>query len=302
MPLLKRMRVLAAAVETTPGTAVALSASDAQFCVYNIEINANITVSDRMGNANFGMQAAPQEGRGGSVSFTINPYLSGGAAPAWAATFLPACGLVQSGTDFDATAEAPGSNVKTLTIGVYEDGVLKVLRGCAGDLTFNAPTGKMGDINFTFTGIWTDPTDASILSPSYPTDLPMRSAGATTPFSWGSWQPCLSNFSLSLGNNVILRECQTDDSGYKSAIITDRNPTGNFDPESTLVADYDYYGDWKDAVERALAYSMDDANGSMTWAASVAQITNIQEGDRNGIQIDTVDFRVNDDSLSLNFT
>lgn len=296
MPLLKRMRVLAAAVETTPGTAVALAASDAQFCVYNVEINANINVSDRPNSGAFGMQAAPQEARGGQVTFTINPYAAG-STPEWASVFLPACGIVSG----SAVGEAPGSNVKTLTIGVYEDGVLKTLRGCAGTFSFSAQTGRMAEMNFTFTGIWNDPSDASILSPTYPTELPYRSASNGTPFSWGSWTPCLANFTLELGNNVVLRECQNDDSGYKSAIITDRTPTGTFDPESDLVASYDYYADWKGAVERAVSFSMSDDNGSMDITLGTAQITNIQEGDRNGVQIDTITFRGNDDDLDIDF-
>lgn len=297
MPLLKRFRVLAAKAESTVGTAETLSASDAQFCVYNVEINANINVSQRPNSGTFGTQAAPQEGRGGQVTFTINPYADG-STPAWASTFLPACGIVAG----SAVAAAPGNGgVTTLTIGVYEDGVLKVLRGCAGNMVFNAPTAKMGEITFTFTGIWVDPQDASILSPTYPTELPYRAAGGTTPFAWGSWQPCLANFSLDLGNNVVLRDCQTDDSGYKSAIITDRMPTGSFDPESNLVADYDIYDDWKQAVERAISYKLTDDNGTMTISSGTAQITNIQEGDRNGIQIDTVTFRVNDDDLDIDF-
>ena len=302
MPLLKRVRVLAAKIETTPGTAIALSGTDGAFHVYDVEINAGITVSERPNTSTFGSLPAPQEGRMGTVTFKLNPYSAGTANPAWATTFLPACGLNNTLLVWDPVAEAPGSNVKTLTIGVYENGLYKQLRGCAGTFSLTAETGRMAELEFTFTGIWDDPSDVAIVSPTYPTDLPYRAAGSGTPFSWGSWQPCIQSFSFDLGNNVVMRECTTDASGFKTAIITDRQPTAQFNPESDLVATYDYYGDWKDATERALAYQLDDANGDMTFNLTSAQITNIQEGERNGIQIDTVDVRVNEEDFDITFT
>lgn len=299
MPLLKRVRVLAAKVETTPGTAVALSAADAAFHVYDVEINPDISVGERMSSGSFGSLAAPQSGRGGSVTFKINPY-DGATVPDWATTFLPACGLVNSLGTFTPTAEAPGSNVKTLTIGVYENGLYKQLRGCAGTFSISCPTGQMAEMTFTFTGIWDDPSDVAIIAPTYPTDLPLRCADI--PFAFGTWNPCIANFSFDLGNNVILRQCTTDASGYDNAMITDRAPTGQFDPEGALVAGYDVYADFKAATERAIAYSIPGATLDLAFNLTSCQITNIQEGDRDGIQIETVDYRVNGDDFTLTIT
>lgn len=300
MPLLKRVRVLAAKVETTPGTAIALGGADGTFQVYNVEINPTITVSDRMRQGGFGMTGAPQEARGGTISFTINPYITSAiSAPDWMSTFLPACGMPETALAFSPAGEAPGANVKTLTIGVYENGLYKQLRGCAGTFTMSADTGKQAEFNFTFTGIWDDPSDVAVISPTYSTALPFRAAGSTTPFSWGAYQPCINNFSFDLGNTVALRPCTTDASGYLSAIITDRNPSGSFDPEAALVATYDIYADWKAATERAITYEFEDGTGTLTYNLTTSQITDIQEGDREGVQIETVSFRVNDEDFDL---
>lgn len=303
MTILKRIRVLGAKVETTAGTAIALSGADAAFNVYDVEINPDISVGETMAQGGFGFRPSPTGGHGGSVSFKLNPYASG-SAPGWAETFLPACGLEQTLEEFDSASEDIGSGLHTLTIGVYENGLYKQLRGCMGTFTMSAPTGEMAELTFTFTGIFDDPSDSAILTPTYPTDLPYRSASTGTNFAWGSWNPCLSSFSVDAGNTVVLKPCQNDVSGYSHAIITDRNPTAQFDPESSLVASYDIYGDYKSATERAMSYTLSDSSGSMSIAIPQGQITSVSEGDRDGVQIDTVDIRANAGTaaqLSVNF-
>ncbi len=299
MPLLRKFRVLSAKIETTPGTAEALGAADAAYHCYDCEMNADITVSDRPNTGSFGTLEAPLEGHMGTASFKISMYGDSGSVPAWMDTFFPACGLVKTGSVFSPVAAAPGSQVKTLTIGMYEDGIYKQLRGCAGTFSISCPTATMSEISFTFTGIWSFPSDVSIIAPAYPDALPYRGAGSGTPFSFGSWQPCISSFSMDLGNNVVMRPCTTDVSGFASAIITDRNITASFDPESALVADYDIYGDWESGTQRALTYMLEDADGGIKFDINKAQVTTITSSDRDGVQIDEVSVRGNEDDLNI---
>ena len=99
MTLLRKKRVLAAKIETTAGTAIALGSADAAFNVYDAEIQPNIETIERQSEGSFSQQSSIAGSRSGTVTFKT--YLEGdgaGGVPDWASTFLPACGAVDDGT------------------------------------------------------------------------------------------------------------------------------------------------------------------------------------------------------------
>jgi hypothetical protein len=107
---------------------------------------------------------------------------------------------------------------------------------------------------------------------------------------------------------VVLREDASDPSGYFSAIITDRKVTGTLDPEASLVATEDTYGaQWLDRAQRAMAIQLGSGLNRVDLDAPKLQITNVQDGDRNKIQIDQVEFQCNrsaaagDDEFTIDF-
>lgn len=306
MALLKRVRVLAAKVEATSGTAETLLAAQAAINAYDVEIQGEIEFIERPRQGSFGRLPGVLGPRGGKCTFKTDLYGDGAAGvPLWASTFLPACGFVDSGGVFSPTSEPPGSNVKTATIGVYENGLLKKLRGAAGTFKLMFPTGKPAFIEWEFTGVWVAPTDAAILAPTYPTIIPLRTSNAT--FTIASWAPCFESLEIDAGNNVILRECATssDGSGYAAGLVTDRKPVGKVNPEAALVATKDNYGLWIAGTEEALSIALTDGTDTITVAAPKAQRVNVQEGDRNMIQTDEIDFQCNasagDDELTITF-
>jgi len=308
MPLLRRKRVLAAAIETTIGTAETLDASDAAFNVYNALINPNITMIQREGQGSFNYLTPIPSGYSGTATFRTYLEWDGTATePAWAETFLPACGWVKSGQVYTPRSEAPGSNVKTLTIGLYEDGVRKSLAGCAGSFVVTLPTGNPGYIDWTFLGVIQDEVDEAILAPTYPTDKPMRFAGGLA--EWNDVNLCVSQATINSGNNVILRECPTTEAGYISAIITDRRPTINVDPEAVTVAAQGRWAAWLAMTEYALELDIGGpGNSVLSFDAPKATIINKQEGDRSGMVVDEIEFQANknaathDQELSITFT
>ena len=294
MPLLKKLSVLAAKIETTSGTAESLTASDAAYNVFDLSMQPNIAMTERTGQGAFSQLPAVRELTGGTCSFRTEVYGSGaGGVPGWASTFLPACGWVNSAGTFSPRSELPGSNVKTLTIGAYINGKRHLMRGCSGTFTLNYETGKLASINWTFTGVWSSTSDVSILAPTYPTALPLRVANAT--FTIGSWSPCFQNLSIDAGNEVFLRECatNTDGSGYATAVITGRKVTGSINPEAELIATRDNYGDWIGSTERAFSLAIQNATDKVTIAMPKFQITNLQDGDRNGVVTDEITFQAN---------
>src|SRR5258706_4816185 len=133
MPLLKRKTILAAKQETTIGTAIALAAGDAAFNVMDATISYEIPPTERWGQGSLSKLASVPGARQGKVTFYIElggSGTGGSPTPAWATTLLPACGWLQATNAFSPTSTT--SNWKTLTIGVYQDGLFKSIKGAMG--------------------------------------------------------------------------------------------------------------------------------------------------------------------------
>ena len=307
MPLLRRKTVLAAEIEATAYTAETLAAADSNFNVFDAVCTPTIENRERAAANTFSQRQGSAGPRMGTVTFRTDITGDGaGGVPTWASEFLPACGWVDSSGTFSPTSEAPGSNVKTLTIGVYEDGRRKLLRGCMGTFKIVLETGKDAVIDWTFTGAWGGVTDVAILAPTYPTDRPLRFANSATTIA--AYAPCVQKLEIDAGNNVIMRECQnaSDASGYKGAIVTDRKVVGTLDPEAELVATYDCFGKWLASTEEALAVVMQDSTDQVTLTMPKAEITGIQDGDRNSLRTDPITFKGNlsssgDDEFTIAF-
>lgn len=312
MTLLKRKRVLAAKIETTPGTAVSLAAADAVFNCWDVKIDPDIEMVERMGQGGFGNIASVPGGYKGKATFKTDlSWDSTSTEPAWADTLLPGCGLVKSGSNqFFPKTEAPGSNVKTLTIGAYIDGKFHSLCGAVGTFKIVCPTGRMAYIEWDFTGIWITPSDVAIISPTYPTAPALRCGTGAT--SWNSVTLFAESLTLDCGNTVTLRESSTA-SGYVAGIITDRKPMVTCNPEAKLVATADRYGSLLAMTEATLTWDIPGpivttTAGKITIAAPKAQIIKNTEGDRNSLVTDELEFQLNknvsaiDQEFSILFT
>jgi len=307
MGLLRRKTVMAAAIESTAYTAESLGASDSNFNFFDVVCTPNFEIRQRPQANKFSNRNSTTGGRTGTVTFKTEITGDGaGTAPAWADLLFPACGFVKSTNTFAPLSSAPGTSVKTLTIGVYEDGRKKLLKGCVGTGKIILESGKDAMIEWTFTGAWVQVTDATILAPTYPSDIPLRFANSTVAIA--SYNPCVQKVEFDFGNNVVLREDPAEVSGYKGAIITDRNVVGSIDPEAQLVATYDAFGNWIANTEEALSVVMDDGTDVVTITAPKAEITSVDgDGDRNSLRTDPITFQANlssagDDELTIAFS
>ena len=296
MPLLKRKRVLAAKVEGTPGAVESLTASEAAFNAYDVMIQPSIEVERREAQGQFGSLAGVASARQGKATFKTDLGWDGTATePAWATVFLPACGYVLATNTFTPRSEAPGSNVKTLTIACYINGLRKILVGCMGTFKLVAPTGRMAYIEWEFTGKWAPPTDVTILAPTYPTVSPLRFASGVV--EWNDIAQSVEQVTFDAGNEVTLLEDPTDATGYSYAVVVDRAPKFTANPESVLVGTQNRWSEWISNTEDTFEL---DINGPTTSFMSIdapkAQIINVQEGDRGKIVTDEVEWACNKDA------
>jgi hypothetical protein len=307
MTLLKRKRVFAAKVESTIGTPESLTASEGVFNAYGTIVQGNIPVEEREAQGSFNRLSGVSGPRTGTATLRTDLGWDGTTTmPTWASVLFPACGWAESSQVYTPRSEAPGTNVKTLTIGCYQDGRFKSIAGAVGNFRIVLPAGRMAYIEWTFTGVWQDPTDAAIIAPTYPTALPLKFNSATATFD--SVNMKVESATIDSGNNVVMRECPTTAAGFISALITDRYPKITANPEAVLKSVQERYTQWIDAEEAALSLVVpgpDDA--TITIAAPKAQILNDQEADRNKIEVEQLEFGCNkngtnnDQELSITF-
>lgn len=306
MPLQRRVRVIAAKVETTVGTSISTSGSDAVFNAYNVEFQPGTPFIERMGQSALSPLPGSIGATVGTVTFEIDLIPGSGAVPAWASTFLPACGWVNSGGTFSPQTNPPGSGgVKTLTFACFMQGTYHQIRGAMGNAVFTFTSGEPARAAFTFTGIYDAPGDTTIITPTYPTLQPLRFVSSA--LALGSYTPVVGQVTIDLGNTVAMRPNSRDASGLASAIITGRRVTGSMDPEGDTVANLPFYADYVTRTERALSFSMSENNLGLTVSIPKMQITGVQEGERDGIYVENLTFQANrsasagDDELTFAF-
>jgi hypothetical protein len=233
-PLLSKNAILAAKIETTVGTAISLATGDTSFLVQNMQDTITVEMMERMGQGGFA-DIPDQVGRmSAEVSFDIDCSFSANpkTLPAWASTFLPACGLVWDATDTFNVFSAPPSvsGVKSITIGVYKYGTVHIIRGCMGNVIFKGTSGQPTVASFTFKGVYAGRSNAAILAQTFPAAYaPMKYNLAT--FNAVDYKS--ASYELDLGNDVQLRECQEVVEGYHSAIVASRKPRITLDVEAS---------------------------------------------------------------------
>ena len=298
---LTRKTLLAAKIEAVAGTAESLTASEAAMNVYDAKLEPTGAYVQLPSQTKFGVVPGSTGSRPGKCSFTLQ--LHGGATlPLWASTLLPACGLAVSTRTFTATSESPGTNVKTVTLGLFEDGNLKMLKGASGNAVFKFVAGEPVTIEFDFTGCWVAPTATAMLSPTFPTEKPIRFASASMLFGAISpyWQPRVKEFTLDLGNKVTLVPSQYDATGYTYACITDRITTGTLDPEAELVSTRAVHALWLAHASTVLAMDLGSTGNAYTLdIASLDWSDAPSPGDRDGIRTETLKFNVCNDGLVM---
>jgi hypothetical protein len=161
-PLIRKKRVMAAKAETTPGTAISLSASDGVFNVFDLAIQPDIPTEQRDAQASLSQLAPAIGAMAGTATFTTELFGSASADPAWMSTLLVGCGFVGSGGAYTPSAlhpEAAGAATKCLTIGAYIDGLFKSIAGAMGNVVFRGTAGGRMLAFWTFRGVWIAPTD-----------------------------------------------------------------------------------------------------------------------------------------------
>ena len=184
-----------------------------------------------------------------SFSCEIKGSSSGGGASLPALNeldpLLRACGFSRTDTtaatsyrEYTPTDESQES----VCLDVFADGLKYVIRGCVGNCTFKFEQGKISMIDFEFTGLYADPTSASIPSYTYDSTLPKILSYATLT-GFGSSDVPASTLELNMNNEIIeyynmSKQAAGDPERY---MIANRAPNGSFNPQAVLVEDTNWF-------------------------------------------------------------
>jgi len=308
MPLLVQKTQLAAKIETVEGTAETLAPADA-LLVINPKFTPQVQMQEReLVSADLSRYKSLSGRRSAKLDFEVELKGSGsaGVAPEWG-KLMRACGFAEDIVANTSVTYTPASsNIPSITLGVYMDGLLAKLWGARGTVKLAFTAGEPGRLLFSFTGADFSVTDAALLSGvSYDSTEPENFLEAN--FSVDTYAAKIEKLELDIANDLQLRSDVNQQSGYLSAYITSRKPVGSLDPELTLVADYDWFGKWRAGNEGALSLTLGATAGNIaTITAPKCRYTDLGLADRGRARTLGADFELNrntgDDELSIELT
>ena len=307
MALYTKLRLVAVKQEAALGTGIATTVAD--FEAWDVIYTPSIEYIEREGLGSL----SPPPGVTGQASgqVTFKTYLRASAvtgdAPLYLERLFPMLGYAQALEAFSpsgltpAIGQTPAEPLAVLpitgTVSSYESGLRKTISGAMGTAKLMLTAGQPAVMEYTFTGRYEG--EAAAVNPVSSTTLvtqtlaeacgpPMKFAGATLSFTDGVG--CVEAMQIDLGNQVVLRPCATEATGFSYAVITGRKVTGSFNPEAVVANTVAHYLGWKADTSAVLSLVLTDGVTTCTIGAPVCRRTNIQGGDRNGLMVDQIDF------------
>ena len=167
---------------------------------------------------------------------------------------------------------------------MYLDGLRKTMLGSAGNVKFQFKVGEPVMCEFTMQGKYSEHSDQSMLSPTYPAQVPLMFMGASVTILGSTL--VIDNLELDMQNEIVLSPLPSDLSGIDFAKITGRNPVMSFDPELVAVSSHDFYTKLLSRATAAVTIVIGDINNNkITFSLPAVRYTGIKQGDRSGISI-----------------
>ncbi len=185
------------------------------------------------------------------------------------------------------------TQIESLTLGNYEDGIRKLIKGARGNVKFPFKMGEPVIMELDFKGAEQAIADIPLLSgvTFESTKMPVfLNAG----FTVDSYAARVSELNLDMGNALAQRDDINDAKGILSFLLTDRNPTGSFKTEMVPAATYDFYAKLEANTEVELNFILGATTGNkFRFYAPKLQYTKIEDDDASGRQLITVSYCLN---------
>lgn len=245
------------------------------------------------------------KGAGAAYSASVSPAL---------APYVRACGCAETivtTSGLETATYKPTSTkslIPALMIDIFEDGAVKRMYGARGNVKFMGNAGETGFAEFEFTGCWNGRVDGAMLTTEPESTVPPVFLSGN--FTIASFAAVIKGFEIDLANTVSLREDPNIATGYREAIITDRQPAGKFDPEDTTVALHDWYGKWKAGTSGALNIGNVGSTQYNRYKITAPKVVynKLADADREGVAVVDASFELaknsdaGDDEFVLEFS
>ncbi len=321
-PFIPRRQQVLAKVEVTSGVDAVVAAADVIHPVFGPpEWAPTVEMNEREVTQPSHSQIQQKAGeRSSQVTFSTEMKGSGaaGTPPPNLSVLLQACGFSEVIVGGVSVTYAPASeDIPSLTIEVLEGSVdsgagtvkRKRLLGARGTVTFTAVKGQPVLANFVFSGKYVEPDDiAAFFTVPSIGPLPLSFLNASVVIL-GVATHKIQNLEFDMANEIVMRNDVNDATGNTEALYVGRKPVGSADPEQVATATDNFFADWTDEVLAAISYALTGSAGNIvTVTAPNVQTTNIGEGDRESVRIESLDLALigdsdaGDDELTLVFT
>ena len=178
------------------------------------------------------------------------------------------------------------TNFECITLYLYDDGLLYKAHAMQGTFTVDATAGNFASLVFTFTGQFVPVVDAPVpQDPVFETTLPQQvelgllTFGANVTLKAEQW-------TYDQANNVVPRPDVNQTDGFSGVRISDRTPAGGFNPEATLVATEDFWGDFSASLAKVFTARTGTVVGNQIVLYSPrVQTSEVSFDDRDGIRV-----------------
>lgn len=256
-----------------------------------------------------GTEAAPVTVTSASTEITLGAS-GAGITPTWSGDLVEGqewiVTLYETGFMYRPTSES--TDVESMTIYVYKDGVLHKVTACTGTVTFNGESGQVATAQFEMQGNYADPVEEPIpLNATLEQTTPPQVELAQMSIA-GDNDFCAQSFTFTLGNQINLRECMNEQDGYDGSQITGREPTAQLNPEATYEAYTGMWSNFSTSAQFPLHLRVGSTAGNMVrFYAERTNFTGLTYGDRNNIVTMEAQFQLNglseagDDELRVSF-
>lgn len=240
--MLDEINVMLVKEETEYGTDPTPTPAANALQVWGVKFKEVADPAERQGQSS---SLSPLAAKLGAVyaTITFNAELKGSGTAGVASRIgdlLEACGRNEGAVVGSSVSYLPKStSVKSVTMYLYKDARKHVISGAKGNAKIITPAGKQAYVEFTMTGLFAAPTDATT-----PTDCvyedtvaPVCKGGTVSLNSVTTL--AIEQSELDFGNEVVVRKSKTAATGVAGVEITRRKPMLSINPEAVAISTLD---------------------------------------------------------------
>ena len=200
---------------------------------------------------------------------------------------LKCCGIAETLVASTSATYAPATDsVPSGTLAMYIDGKIYKGWGARGKPRLVLEAGKPGILSVEFTCADFSEADGALLSSGVSLEDTIAPTFQGASLTINSYAALVNRLEIDFGVKLALRKDANSDSGHKSAVITDREPTLKLDPENILKATHDFLATWRAGTLVALAATLNGGTGNtIAISAPKVQYQDVSMAEREGISV-----------------